>query len=130
VINTNSPLQLDIPMAEGIIDFAEAGQVLIITPFRWRVRWRRSRSRRADARACRGASRHHARAERTCRDADPLRQLYLERRHEVGFAGIRHARVPRPRSAPASLRAISRCRGVVSATASNAPERRRLTRLR
>jgi trimethylamine--corrinoid protein Co-methyltransferase len=33
VINTNSPLQLDIPMAEGIIDFAEAGQVLIITPF-------------------------------------------------------------------------------------------------
>ena len=33
VINTNSPLQLDIPMAEGIIDFATAGQVLIITPF-------------------------------------------------------------------------------------------------
>jgi trimethylamine--corrinoid protein Co-methyltransferase len=33
VINTNSPLQLDIPMAEGIIDFAAAGQVLIITPF-------------------------------------------------------------------------------------------------
>jgi len=33
VINTNSPLQLDIPMAEGIVDFAEAGQVLIITPF-------------------------------------------------------------------------------------------------
>ncbi len=33
VINTNSPLQLDIPMADGIIDFAFAGQVLIITPF-------------------------------------------------------------------------------------------------
>jgi trimethylamine---corrinoid protein Co-methyltransferase len=33
VINTNSPLQLDIPMADGIIDFAIAGQVLIITPF-------------------------------------------------------------------------------------------------
>ncbi len=33
VINTNSPLQLDVPMAEGIIDFAAAGQVLIITPF-------------------------------------------------------------------------------------------------
>ena len=33
VINTNSPLQLDIPMAEGIIDFAASGQVLIITPF-------------------------------------------------------------------------------------------------
>jgi trimethylamine--corrinoid protein Co-methyltransferase len=33
VINTNSPLQLDIPMAEGIVDFAEAGQACIITPF-------------------------------------------------------------------------------------------------
>jgi trimethylamine--corrinoid protein Co-methyltransferase len=33
VINTNSPLQLDIPMANGIIDYAAAGQVLIITPF-------------------------------------------------------------------------------------------------
>jgi trimethylamine--corrinoid protein Co-methyltransferase len=33
VINTNSPLQLDVPMAEGIVDFAAAGQVLIITPF-------------------------------------------------------------------------------------------------
>jgi trimethylamine--corrinoid protein Co-methyltransferase len=33
VINTNSPLQLDIPMAQGIIDFARAGQLAIITPF-------------------------------------------------------------------------------------------------
>jgi trimethylamine--corrinoid protein Co-methyltransferase len=33
VINTNSPRQLDIPMAQGIIDFAAAGQVSIITPF-------------------------------------------------------------------------------------------------
>jgi trimethylamine---corrinoid protein Co-methyltransferase len=33
VINTNSPRQLDIPMAEGIIDFAEAGQLTIVTPF-------------------------------------------------------------------------------------------------
>jgi trimethylamine--corrinoid protein Co-methyltransferase len=33
IINTNSPLQLDIPMAEGIMDFAAAGQVLVITPF-------------------------------------------------------------------------------------------------
>jgi trimethylamine--corrinoid protein Co-methyltransferase len=33
IINTNSPLQLDIPMADGIVDFAAAGQVLIITPF-------------------------------------------------------------------------------------------------
>lgn len=33
VINTNSPRQIDRPMAEGIIDFARAGQVSIITPF-------------------------------------------------------------------------------------------------
>ncbi|MBV8106710.1 MAG: trimethylamine methyltransferase family protein [Hyphomicrobiales bacterium] len=33
VINTNSPRQLDIPMAQGIIDFAEAGQPSIVTPF-------------------------------------------------------------------------------------------------
>lgn len=33
VINTNSPRQIDIPMAEGIIDFARAGQMSIITPF-------------------------------------------------------------------------------------------------
>jgi trimethylamine--corrinoid protein Co-methyltransferase len=33
IINTNSPLQLDVPMADGIIDFAIAGQVMIITPF-------------------------------------------------------------------------------------------------
>ena len=32
-INTNSPRQLDIPMAQGILDFATAGQLLIITPF-------------------------------------------------------------------------------------------------
>ncbi|MFO1467086.1 MAG: trimethylamine methyltransferase family protein [Steroidobacteraceae bacterium] len=32
-INTNSPRQLDIPMAQGILDFAAAGQMLIITPF-------------------------------------------------------------------------------------------------
>ncbi len=33
IINTNSPRQLDIPMAQGLIDFARAGQVSIITPF-------------------------------------------------------------------------------------------------
>lgn len=33
VINTNSPRQIDKPMAEGIIDFARAGQMSIITPF-------------------------------------------------------------------------------------------------
>lgn len=33
IINTNSPRQIDIPMAQGIIDFARAGQAVIVTPF-------------------------------------------------------------------------------------------------
>lgn len=33
IINTNSPLQLDIPMAEGLITMAEYGQCNVITPF-------------------------------------------------------------------------------------------------
>lgn len=33
IINTNSPLKLDIPMALGIIEMARAGQIVVITPF-------------------------------------------------------------------------------------------------
>ncbi len=33
IINTNSPLQLDVPMAEGLIAMASHGQVNVITPF-------------------------------------------------------------------------------------------------
>jgi len=33
VINTNSPRQLDRPMLSGILDFARAGQISVITPF-------------------------------------------------------------------------------------------------
>lgn len=33
IINTNSPRTLDIPMLQGLIDFARAGQVSIVTPF-------------------------------------------------------------------------------------------------
>ena len=33
IINTNSPLRLDIPMMEGIIQMASHGQMAIITPF-------------------------------------------------------------------------------------------------
>ncbi|WP_127523377.1 trimethylamine methyltransferase family protein [Mesorhizobium sp. Z1-4] len=33
IINTNSPLKLDIPMMEGIIQMASAGQIVIVTPF-------------------------------------------------------------------------------------------------
>ncbi len=33
IINTNSPRQIDIPMAQGLIDFAHHGQLSIVTPF-------------------------------------------------------------------------------------------------
>ncbi len=33
IINTNSPLQLDIPMAEGLIEMSSAGQAVCVTPF-------------------------------------------------------------------------------------------------
>lgn len=33
IVNMNSPLQLDIPMAEGLIAMAQHGQAVVITPF-------------------------------------------------------------------------------------------------
>jgi trimethylamine--corrinoid protein Co-methyltransferase len=33
IVNTNSPLQLDRPMTDGILEFARNGQLVIITPF-------------------------------------------------------------------------------------------------
>ncbi len=42
VINSNSPRQLDIPMARGIIDFARAGQRSLITPFCLPAQWPQS----------------------------------------------------------------------------------------
>jgi trimethylamine--corrinoid protein Co-methyltransferase len=33
ICNTNSPLQLDLPMTDGIVKFAAAGQLMIVTPF-------------------------------------------------------------------------------------------------
>jgi len=33
VINANSPLQYDIPMLEGMIEMARAGQIVVVTPF-------------------------------------------------------------------------------------------------
>jgi trimethylamine--corrinoid protein Co-methyltransferase len=33
ICNTNSPLQLDVPMTDGIIEFAANGQLVIVTPF-------------------------------------------------------------------------------------------------
>lgn len=33
IVNTNSPLRLDIPMAQGMIEFATHGQPVVVTPF-------------------------------------------------------------------------------------------------
>jgi len=33
IVNTNSPRTLDVPMAQGLMDFARAGQMSIVTPF-------------------------------------------------------------------------------------------------
>ena len=33
IINTSSPLRLDLPMAAGIIEMAHAGQIVVLTPF-------------------------------------------------------------------------------------------------
>jgi trimethylamine---corrinoid protein Co-methyltransferase len=33
ICNTNSPLQLDVPMTDGIVEFAANGQLVIVTPF-------------------------------------------------------------------------------------------------
>ncbi len=33
VVNTNSPLRLDLPMSQGMIEFAQHHQVVIVTPF-------------------------------------------------------------------------------------------------
>jgi trimethylamine--corrinoid protein Co-methyltransferase len=33
IINTNSPLQLDVPMADGLMTMARHGQVAVVTPF-------------------------------------------------------------------------------------------------
>jgi trimethylamine--corrinoid protein Co-methyltransferase len=33
IINTNSPLKLDVPMMEGIIQMSSRGQIIIVTPF-------------------------------------------------------------------------------------------------
>ena len=109
IINTNSPLQLDIPMANGIMDYAAAGQV----PDHHAV-YARGRHgagddcRRAHPGARRSARGHYAGADRPRRSARDLWQLHLQCRHEVRFAGLRHARIResdlRRRSARASHR--------------------------
>ena len=113
IINTNSPLQLDVPMAEGLIALAEprAGQ-------------RRSRPSRwpgamAPVTLAGALVQQHAEAMagivltqivRPGRAGDVWR-LHLERRHALGRAGLRHAGIHQGGAGDAgSWRAISACR--------------------
>lgn len=92
VINTNSPRQLDVPMAQGIIDFAKAGQVLIITPFCLA-------GAMAPITVAGALTLQHAEAlagltlapDRAAGRAGRLWLLLLQCRHEVRGAGLRHA---------------------------------------
>ena len=94
VINTNSPLILDIPMCQGLIDFAAAGQMCIITPFTLSGAMAPVTIPGAlvqqHAEMPRGPGADPGRAPR---GAGGLRRLHLERRHEVGVARLRHAGV-------------------------------------
>ena len=33
IINTNSPLKMDLPMLQGIMEMSAAGQIVCVTPF-------------------------------------------------------------------------------------------------
>ncbi len=94
IINTNSPLQLDVPMADGIIDFAIAGQVLIITPFTLA-------GAMAPVTVAGALTLAHAECLAGLTLAQivrpggshRVRQLHLERRPEIRITRFRHARI-------------------------------------
>ena len=92
IINTNSPLQLDVPMAEGLMTMAEHGQVNVITPFTLAGAMAPVTLAGAlSPAACRGAGRHRADPDRAAGRAGHVWRLHLQCRHAVGRAGLRHA---------------------------------------
>ena len=122
-INTNSPRQLDVPMSMGIIDFAacrpgdDHDAVHAVGGDGAGVA-----RRRAAAAAHRGRRRDRARPGRAARRAGGVRRVHLQRRHEVGRPGVRHAGDgPRPRSRAGSWPATSVCRGARRARAPRTP---------
>ena len=118
VINTNSPLILDIPMCQGLIDFAAAGQINIITPFTLSGAMAPVTIPGALVPAARrDAVRSGADPDGPSRGAGGVRRLYLECRHEVRRARVRHAgvraRVLGHRAARAARRTALALVGVV-----------------
>ena len=106
IINTNSPLQLDVPMAEGLIALAEHGQVNVITPFTLAgAMCAGDARRRAGPAACRGAGRHRADPDRAAGRAGDVWRLHLQCRHEDRARRPSARRnIRRPRRSPASSR--------------------------
>ncbi len=93
IINTNSPLKLDVPMMEGIIQMASprpgrGGHAV----YAGRRHGPGHGRRRAGAAERRGAGRHRLRPDGAQGCAGRLWRLHLERRHEV--------RAPRPSARP------------------------------
>ena len=91
IINTNSPRQIDIPMAQGLIDFARHGQMSIITPFTLMGAMALITVEAAMTLSHAEALADHPDTADAARRAGLLRHLHLECRHEVGGPGLRHA---------------------------------------
>ena len=92
IINTNSPLKLDVPMMEGIIQMSSRGQVVIVTPFTLSGAMAPVTVAGAlvqqNAEALAGIAFTQMVQEGR---AGRLWRLHLQRRHEIGRAGLRHA---------------------------------------
>ena len=109
IVNTNSPLTLDVPMSHGIIEMARANQVTCVTPFTLA-------GAMAPITLAGALAQQNAEAlagmllTQIVRPGQPvhLRRLHQQRRHAVRRAGVRHARVledgDRRRPAGAALR--------------------------
>src|SRR5207237_952926 len=81
ICNTNSPLQLDVPMTDGIIDFAANGQLMIVTPFTLA-------GAMAPITISRGLPLHAARCRLARRRADGVaREIHPRRRNAADVRG-------------------------------------------
>jgi hypothetical protein len=94
IINTNSPLKLEHADAERILEMSSRDQIVCVTPFTLAGAMAPVTVAGAlveqNAEALAGIALHPARAQGGAGD---LWRLHLERRHEVGCARLRHARI-------------------------------------
>ncbi len=94
IINTNSPLKLDVPMMEGIIQMSSKGQVVIVTPFTLSGAMAPVTIAGALVQQNAEALSGIAFAQMVRKGAPGrLWRLHLQCRHEVGLARLRHARI-------------------------------------